>query len=53
VASSLYHRFDRLAFAWDVQFDRVMTELLDTGIDALYSDHVDLLVTAVDRITGD
>lgn len=50
---ALYHRFDRLAFAWDVQFDRVMTELLDTGIDALYSDHVDLLVTAVDRITGE
>jgi glycerophosphoryl diester phosphodiesterase len=49
---ALYHRFDRLAFAWDVQFDRVMSELLDCGIDALYSDHVDVLMAAVDRVSG-
>jgi glycerophosphoryl diester phosphodiesterase len=50
---ALYHRFDRLAFAWDVQFERVMDEMLDAGIDALYSDHVDLLVAAVARVAGE
>jgi glycerophosphoryl diester phosphodiesterase len=47
---ALYHRFERLAFGWDVQFDHVMDDLLDAGIDALYSDHVDVLVTALSRI---
>ena len=47
---ALYHRFERLAFGWDAQFDRVIAELLDAGIDAVYSDHVDLLVAAVDRV---
>jgi glycerophosphoryl diester phosphodiesterase len=46
---TLYHRFEVLAFGWDTQFDRIMVDLLGMGIDALYSDHVDLLVTAVDR----
>jgi glycerophosphoryl diester phosphodiesterase len=47
---ALYHRFERLAFAWDVQFERQMDELLDAGIDAIYSDHVDRLMTSVGRI---
>jgi glycerophosphoryl diester phosphodiesterase len=46
---TLYHRFDVLAFGWDAQFDRIMDELLDMGIDAIYSDHVDRLVAAVDK----
>jgi len=47
---ALYHRFDRLAFAWDLQFERVLSEALDSGIDAIYSDHVDLMMTAVRAI---
>lgn len=47
---TLYHRFERLAFAWDVQFERQMDELFDSGIDGLYSDHVDRLMTAVGRL---
>jgi glycerophosphoryl diester phosphodiesterase len=46
---ALYHRFEVLAFGWDAQFDRIMADLLGMGIDAIYSDHVDLLVAAVDR----
>ena len=46
---TLYHRFEVLAFGWDAQFDRIMSDLLGMGIDAIYSDHVDLLVAAVDR----
>jgi glycerophosphoryl diester phosphodiesterase len=47
---ALYHRFERLAFAWDVQFERIMAELFDSGIDALYSDHVDRLMDAWNRL---
>ena len=47
---ALYHRFDRLTFAWDLQFERVLDEILDAGIDGVFSDHVDLMVAAVDAI---
>ncbi len=47
---ALYHRFERLAFAWDVQFERLMAELFDSGIDALYSDHVDRLMDAWNKL---
>ena len=45
---ALYHRFEVLAFGWDAQFDRIMVDLLGMGIDGIFSDHVDLLVAAVD-----
>lgn len=48
---TLYHRFDRLAFGWDAQHRRVLDELLDAGIDAVYSDHVDRMVDALGRIS--
>jgi glycerophosphoryl diester phosphodiesterase len=44
---ALFHRFDVLAFGWDAQLPRVLGELVDMGIDALYSDHVDRMVDAV------
>ena len=46
---ALYHRFERLAFGWDVQFDHLLDELFDAGIDALYSDHTDRMVSALGR----
>jgi glycerophosphoryl diester phosphodiesterase len=48
---ALYHRFERLAFGWDAQFDHIMDDLLDAGIDGLYSDHVDRLTDAVGKIS--
>jgi glycerophosphoryl diester phosphodiesterase len=45
--TTLFHRFDRLAFAWDAQHDRILARLLAMGIDAVYSDHVDRMVEAV------
>jgi len=45
--TTLFHRFERLAFGWDAQFDRVLTSLLGMGIDAVYSDHVDRMVDAM------
>ncbi|MDQ6698116.1 MAG: glycerophosphodiester phosphodiesterase [Actinomycetota bacterium] len=47
---TLFHRFGILAFGWDAQHDRVLDELLDSGIDAVYSDHVDRLVEALGRL---
>lgn len=47
---ALYHRFDRFALAWDAQFERVLAELLDAGIDGVYSDHVDRMMAAIDAL---
>ena len=47
---ALYHRFGVVALAWDLQFERVLDEMLDAGIDGVFGDHVDHLVTALDRI---
>lgn len=47
---ALVHRFDVLAFGWDAQYERVLDELLDSGIDGVFSDHVDRMVAAIDAI---
>jgi len=43
--AALFHRFGILAFGWDAQFERLVATLLDAGLDAVYSDHVDRLVS--------
>ena len=45
--TTLFHRFGVLAFGWDAQTPRVIAELIDAGIDGVYSDHVDRMVDAV------
>lgn len=47
---ALVHRFELLAFGWDAQYERVLDELLDSGIDGVFSDHVDRMVAAIDAI---
>jgi glycerophosphoryl diester phosphodiesterase len=47
--TTLFHRFEVLAFGWDAQFDRVLHGLFDMGIDGVYSDHVDRMVDALNR----
>ena len=47
--TTLFHRFERLAFGWDAQFERQISALRDMGIDAIYSDHVDRMVAVVGR----
>lgn len=44
---ALFHRFDRYVFGWDAQHERVLTELVDIGVDALYSDHVARMVAVL------
>ena len=47
--ATLFHRFGILAFGWDAQFERLVADLLDAGLDAVYSDHVDRLTEAAAR----
>jgi glycerophosphoryl diester phosphodiesterase len=44
---ALFHRFELLAFAWDVQHVRNLRTMLDYDVDALYSDRVDRMVATV------
>ena len=44
---TLTHRFNLRAFAWDAQEYRRMRAVLEMGVDALYSDHVERMVAAV------
>lgn len=44
---TLFHRFERVAFAWDAQHDHNLLSILRMGIDAVYSDYVDRMVTAI------
>ena len=45
--AALFHRFERLCLAWDVQHTRLATGLRDMGLDGLYGDHVDRLIAGI------
>lgn len=47
---ALFHRFDRYTLAWDAQLPRVLDELLDVGIDGVFSDFADRLADALGRL---
>lgn len=47
---SLFHRFDVHCFGWDAQHERILDSLLEAGVDAVYSDHVDRMVDALGRL---
>ena len=46
---ALFHRFDVNAFAWDVQEIRHLRAMLRFDVDAVYSDHVERMVTTVNE----
>ncbi|MBA3288110.1 MAG: glycerophosphodiester phosphodiesterase [Acidimicrobiia bacterium] len=45
--TTLFHRFERICFAWDLQFEHVLRPAVRMGLDGLYSDHVDTMVEAI------
>lgn len=45
--AALVHRFRRYALGWDAQHERILRELLDMGLDGVYSDHVDRMSSAI------
>ncbi|MBV8986069.1 MAG: glycerophosphodiester phosphodiesterase [Acidimicrobiia bacterium] len=50
--TTLFHRFERLTFGWDAQHERMILDLLDMGIDGVYSNHVDRMMDAVRARAG-
>ena len=50
--TTLFHRFSRHTFGWDAQHERVLTALVEMGIDAVYSDHVDRMMPIVGGAAG-
>ena len=44
---ALFHRFERVAFGWDMQFEHVLRPAIRMGIDGVFSDHVDVMVDAL------
>ncbi len=49
---ALFHRFELDALGWDAQFERTLGALLDAGIDGVFSDHTDLMMTAIERFAS-
>ena len=45
--TTLLHRFERYALAWDAQHRRQLDEVLALGVDGVFSDHVDRMVDAL------
>jgi glycerophosphoryl diester phosphodiesterase len=45
--TTLFHRFERVAFGWDLQFDHVLRPAIRMGLDGVFSDHVDVMVDAL------
>lgn len=49
---TLVHKFNVLTFGWDAQFPPILETAFLMGLDAVYSDHVDRLVDAYEKIVG-
>jgi glycerophosphoryl diester phosphodiesterase len=41
------HEHGRAAFAWDAQHRRAIARLVVMGVDAVYSDHVEVMMAAL------
>lgn len=49
---TLAHRFGLMAFGWDAQLSRTIRDGLRMGLDAVYSDHVDIMVDVYSEEIG-
>ena len=43
---TLFHRFKRTAFGWDMQHEHILRPALRMGLDGVFSDRVDVMVDA-------
>ena len=43
---ALFHRFDRVAFGWDMQEPHILQAALRMGLDGVFSDWVDRMMDA-------
>lgn len=44
---TLFHRFERIAFGWDLQFEHTLRPVIRMGLDGVFSDHVDVMQDAI------
>jgi glycerophosphoryl diester phosphodiesterase len=44
---ALFHRFDLVCFGWDAQFPRMVSALVGFGIDGVYSDDVEMMMSCM------
>ena len=51
--TTLFHRFERYALAWDAQFERQLDEVVDMGIDGVFSDHTDRMIGSIAKFFPD
>lgn len=51
--TTLFHRFDRVTFAWDLQLEHALRNLVRMGIDGVFSDHVDVMTDAIRAEVGE
>jgi glycerophosphoryl diester phosphodiesterase len=49
---ALFHRFDRVAFGWDMQEPHILHAALRMGLDGIYSDWIDRMVEAYNAEVG-
>ena len=47
--AALFHRFERHCLGWDAQHERVLIELMRMGLDGVFSDHVDRMVSVLQQ----
>ncbi len=47
--TALFHSHSILAFSWDTQHNRILDSMLEMGVDAVYSDYVARMNSAVAR----
>lgn len=43
---TLFHRFELVAFGWDMQHEHILRTAFRMGLDAVYSDHTDVMMDA-------
>ncbi len=42
--AALFHRFELVAFGWDMQYDHQLQTAFRMGLDAVFSDHTDIMM---------
>jgi len=50
--AALFHRFELMAFGWDMQYDHQLQTAFRMGLDAVYSDHTDIMMESFHREVG-
>ena len=50
--AALFHRFGLLAFGWDMQYDYQLQTAFRMGLDAVFSDHTDIMIDVFRQEVG-